>query len=165
MRNEFVINPKSHRKSNSLIVFLSIFGLMWFVGSVFGVRKLSMEFSIVGSFICLLSISIAVLTIFILLLMNRKQFVIVEDDHLLITDKRFAWANRSIAKDDLLALQLQYAGAGASLMFVYRKENRPDIVPIAPFVGQKGKIQLQQDIAKFLKFHGLKFDVVDKTEK
>ena len=164
MSNEYIINPKNHKKNNSLILFLSLFGFIWLVGLVLSIRKLLLEFSLTGLFFLFLSSAIVVFILFVLFGINREQYIIVEDDYLFIRDKRFAWANRTIQKKDLLALLLEYAGAGASLMFVYRKEGRPDIVPIAPFIGLEGKIELQQDITKFLKKHGLKLEVVNKTK-
>lgn len=165
MSNEYTIDPKQHRKNRPLIIFLCIFGIMWTIGSGLGLRKVIMESSVGGLFICLLCTVIVVCTSYVLFSMNRKQFIIIEDDHLLITDKRFTWADRKILKNDFIALQVAYAGVGASLMFLYLKEGRQEAVPIAPFIGLKGKIGLQQDISRFLIDHGLKFDVINKTHK
>ncbi len=98
MNNIYSINPKDHGKNIYLIVFLSVFGFVWFVSSLFIIRKLFIEFSYIGLFFSFLSTGIAIFIAWILLGMNQKQYISVQDEDLLIKASLFTQSADSIPK-------------------------------------------------------------------
>ena len=162
--SQYVIEPREFRKNKSLVIFISVFAVVWGIGVGFGTRKVIIDFTFVGLLIFLLCMAIFILTLFILLNMNRRQTIIVEDENILVKSSSFPKTIRSIPKSNLASLLLEEAGAGPSLMFVYKIGKRSDVVPIAPFVNLEGKIYLQKKVATFLKQHNCEFQVVNKTK-
>ena len=103
MRNEYVINPREYGRNNSLVVFLSVFELIWAAGSAFGLRKLIVDFSYVGLFFFILCIGVLFFIGWILLGMNRKQQIIVQDGSLVIKDSSFKKFERKVSRENLIS--------------------------------------------------------------
>jgi len=161
----FSINPKEYRKNKTLITFLSVFSLCWFVGIFFIIRKIIIEFSPSALLYLIICSVIFLFVIFILSTMNAKELIMIDDDHIIMDSSIPLNTKKKIQCCNLKGLLLdERDGGGANLQLVYQIADSIDTVPIAPFVNRNDKITLQRDLSEFFKKHGLSLEIINNLK-
>lgn len=161
---QFVIDPKKYQKNKSLIVFLIIFWIIWSIGSILLVFKIIEDFSFILLVFFLISLVITLGIPAWIYSMNKIEFITIANDKICIRGGFLQFGEQCIQKSSLAALVLRREGASYSLMMVQEKGIKPYIVPIAPFIGLKDKIELQKSLASFLKNYGCDFALINNIE-
>lgn len=161
MNATFEIDQRAYRKNRPLIVFLSLFALLWGIGTTLGACKLAADFSL-GQLLAVLCCGlVCLLTLGILFGGNRGELISIEGGNIVSSCSTFPLAKRRMPIAQIQRLILQ-ADMGPVLTILHR--NGRDRIPVAPFVGLDGKRRLLNDVCQFLRAHGADCEAVDLTK-
>jgi|GEM_PF-4500191 len=161
MNDKYKIDHNSYRKNKQLIVFLSIFALLWGIGATLGVWGLLSDFSSGQLFAVFFCSLVCLLTLGILFSGDSDVLISVEGDNIVAYCTALPCAKKSMPIADVQWLILR-SDIGPALTILHR--NGRDCIPVAPFVGLEGKRKILNDVCQFLRENGAKCEAVDTTK-
>lgn len=158
----FELNPKDFPKNKPIIIFLIIFGSIFLLGSCLGIRKLIIDFSYVHFFVLILTSLVGVASFLILLFINAKEIIEINSDGLIFKNFGPIKINKVVPINSFLGLHFSKGSIGYELQALYSLKDKIVNIPIAPFVSNKDKIQIFNNLSLFLKNNDIDFKVTNE---